>query len=217
VESIRAAGGRAIAVQASVDNQEEVSAMVQRVEQELGPIDTLVMNAIAGSKPAAQSVPTAQGSSIFAPFLESSWENYLNVVVRTLAGVYIPARVVAPLMTARQRGNLIAVGSTIARMPHVGSGALAAGKASAEALLKALVAELGPYGIRVNVVAPGAVETEASAQVMKTRKEMLSQTLPLRRIAQPEDIAGAILLLATPEAGYLTGNYLVAGGGNYLI
>jgi 3-oxoacyl-[acyl-carrier protein] reductase len=102
------------------------------------------------------------------------------------------------------------------RAPYAGSGALAAGKASVEALLKALVPELGPHGIRVNVVAPGAVETEASAPYIQARKEAISQTLPLRHIGQPEDIAAAILLLATPQAGYLTGNYLAAGGGNYL-
>jgi 3-oxoacyl-[acyl-carrier protein] reductase len=217
VEAIRAEGGRAIAVRASVDNEAEVSSMVGQVEQELGPIDTLVMNAIASSGLAAQAAPPAQDSSFFTPFLASNWESYLNMVVRTLAGVYIPARVVAPLMAGRQHGNLIAVSSTIARNPYTGSGALAAGKASADALLKALVSELGPHGIRVNIVAPGAVETEASAPFIQARKDVLSQNLPLRRIAQPEDIAGAILLLAAPEAGYLTGNYLVAGGGNYLI
>lgn len=212
VEEIRSFGGKAIAVQASVDNAEEVGAMVQQVEQEFGPIDTLVMNAIAGSKPAERP----RGGSIFSSFLDSSWEGYQNIVIRTLAGVYIPARIVAPLMVERKRGVLIAVSSTVARAPYVGAGALASGKAAVEALMKALVSELGPHGIRVNIVAPGAVETEASAPVIQARKETLSQTIPLRRIGQPEDIAGAILLLATPEARYLTGNYLAAGGGNYL-
>lgn len=211
VETIRASGGRAIAIRASVDNVQEVGAMVQRVEQELGPIDTLVMNAIAGSRPSE-----ARGSWTFNPFLDSTWEQYQNVVLRTLAGVYVPARAVVPLMAERKHGNLIAVSSTLARVPYTGSGALAAGKASVEALLKALVPELGPRGIRVNVVAPGAVETEASAPYIQARKEAISQTLPLRRIGQPEDIAAAILLLAMPQAGYLTGNYLAAGGGNYL-
>ena len=192
--------------------------MVQQVEQELGPIDTLVLNAIAGSKPAESSARPAEArsSATFNPFLDSTWEQYLNIVVRTLAGVYVPARAVVPLMVERKHGNLIAVSSTLARAPYSGSGALAAGKASVEALLKALVPELGPHGIRVNVVAPGAVETEASAPYIQARKEAISQNIPLRRVGQPEDIAAAILLLAMPQAGYLTGNYLAAGGGNYL-
>jgi len=218
VEAIRAFGGRAIAVQASVDNAEEVGAMVQRMEQELGPIDTLVLNAIAGSKQAKKpgKSTTTRGPSIFTPFLDSTWEQYQDIVVRTLAGVYVPSRAVVPLMIERKRGNLIAVSSTAARAPFISMGALAAGKASVEAFMKALVPELGPHGVRVNVIAPGAVETEASAPYVQARKEAMSQNLPLRRIGQPEDIAGAILLLAAPQARYLTGNYLAAGGGNYL-
>jgi 3-oxoacyl-[acyl-carrier protein] reductase len=214
VGSIRASGGRAIAVQASVENTQEVEAMVQQVEQELGPIDTLVLNAIARSR--AASPTETRGLSTFNSFLDSTWEQYQDGVMRLLAGVYVPARIIAPLMVERKHGNLIAVSSTLARSPYSGAGAVAAGKASVEALLKALVPELGPYGIRVNVVAPGAVETEASAPYIQPRKEAISQTLPLRRVAQPEDIAAAILLLTLPQADYLTGNYLAAGGGNYL-
>lgn len=173
---------------------------------------------IAGSKLVENSGEStaARGPSIFTPFLDSTWEQYQNIVVRSLAGVYVPARAVVPLMVERKRGNLIAVSSTAARAPYISMGALAAGKASVEAFMKALVPELGPHSIRVNVVAPGAVETEASAPYIQMRKEAMSQNLPLRRLGQPEDIAGAILLLAAPQAGYLTGNYLAAGGGNYL-
>lgn len=214
VESIQASGGHAVAVQASVGDVQEVEAMVSLVEQELGPIDTLVLNAIARSRNA--SPVEARGLSTFSPFLDSTWEQYQDGVMRLLAGVYVPARIVAPLMVERKHGNLIAVSSTLARAPYGGAGAVAAGKASVEALLKALVPELGPHGIRVNVVAPGAVETEASAPYIQARKEAISQALPLRRVGQPEDIAAAILLLALPQAEYLTGNYLAAGGGNYL-
>jgi len=213
VESIQASGGRAVAVQASVSDAEEVEAMVSLVEQELGPIDTLVLSAIARSKRASSA--ETRGLSTFNPFLDSTWEQYQDGVMRLLAGVYVPARIVAPLMVARKHGNLIAVSSTLARVPYSGSGAVAAGKAGVEALFKALVPELGPHGICVNVVAPGAVETEASAPYLQARKEAISQALPLRRIGQPEDIAAAILLLTLPQASYLTGNYLAAGGGNY--
>ena len=92
--------------------------------------------------------------------------------------------------------------STLAHTPYRGAGAVAMGKAGVEALLKALVPELGPHGIRVNVVAAGAVETEASAPYLQAHKEAISQALPLRRVAQPEDIAAAILLLV-PAPGRL--------------
>lgn len=206
VASIEADGGRAIAVQASVENPAQIATMVQEVERTLGSIDTLVMNATAVHNNAA----------LFGPFLESTWEAYQDVVSGELAGVYHPARVLAPLMVERKRGNLIAVSSQIARRTPPGSGAHAAGKASVEALMKVLAAELGPHGIRVNVVAPGLTETDATSGTMQDRFQQMSATLPLRRIAKPEDIAGAILLLATDEASYLTGNYLAAGGGSYL-
>jgi 3-oxoacyl-[acyl-carrier protein] reductase len=206
VAAIEAEGGRAIAVQASVDNPTQLTTMVREVERALGPIDTLVMNATAVHNNAA----------LFGSFLESSWEAYQDVVQGELVGVYHPARVLAPLMVERKRGNLIAVSSQIARRTPPGSGAHAAGKASVEALMKVLAAELGPHGIRVNVVAPGLTETEATSETMRDRFQQMGATLPLRRIAQPEDIAGAILLLATDEARYLTGNYLAAGGGSYL-
>ena len=111
---------------------------------------------------------------------------------------------------------MVPVSSLAARTTSEGSGAVAAGKASVDALMKVLARELGPHGVRVNVVAPGAIETEASAPIIQQRREILSNTLPLRRVGQPEDVAGAILLLATQEAGYITGNYLAVGGGNYM-
>lgn len=206
VASIEADGGRAVAAQASVDNPAQIAAMVQEVEQKLGPIDTLVMNATA----------VRDNTALFGPFLESNWETYQNVVLGELVGIYHPARILAPLMVERKRGNLIAVSSLIARRTPAGSGSHAAGKASVEALMKVLASELGPHGIRVNVVAPGLTETEASASVAPERLRQVVPTLPLRRIGQPEDIAGAILLLATDEARYLTGNYLAVGGGSYL-
>ncbi|QBD75828.1 SDR family oxidoreductase [Ktedonosporobacter rubrisoli] len=215
VASIKAHGGRAIAVQASVDDAQQIEAMVRQVEQELGPLDTLVMNAIAGNRTLDTS-NEERSQALFVPFLESNWQLYQQMVLRTLAGVYLPARIVAPLMVERKRGNLIAVSSLAARTTSERSSALASGKAGIDALMKVLARELGPHGVRVNVVAPGAVETEASAPIIQGRKEIISQSLPLRRIAQPEDIAGAILLLALDEAGYLTGNYLSAGGGSYM-
>ena len=163
VKTIRAFGGRAIAIEASVDSAEEVEAMVQRVEQELGPIDTLVMNAIADSKSnASLDKHVAAVRSIFTPFLESDWEHYQNSVIRQLSGVYVPARIMAPLMVERKRGNLIAVSSTVARMSYLGTSALASGKASVEALMRVLVSELGPHGIRVNAVSPGPTRAATS-------------------------------------------------------
>lgn len=204
VQEIEALGGKALAIQATIDDAREVAAMVTQVEEELGPIDTLVMNAAPVKR------------YVFAPFAEFDWEVFGGMVLGNLAGIYFPARAVVPLMIQRKRGNLIAVSSTISRLSLEGSIAHAAGKSGVDAMVRVLAQELGPHGIRVNTIAPGMVETEASAGQSDESKRMAARRSSLRRIAQPEDIAGAIYLLALGEAGFLTGSYLSVSGGTYM-
>lgn len=178
--------------------------MVTRVEEELGPIETVVMNAAPIKR------------HLFAPFVEFDWEVFEGMVLGNLAGIYFPAQAVVPLMIQRKRGNLIGVSSTISRLSREGSIAHAAGKSGVDAMVRVLAQELGPHGIRVNTIAPGLVETEASAGQSEETRQMAARWSPLRRLAQPEDIAGAIYLLALGEAGFLTGSYLSVSGGTYM-
>jgi 3-oxoacyl-[acyl-carrier protein] reductase len=178
--------------------------MVKQVEEELGPIETLVMNAAPVKR------------FVFAPFAEFDWEVFQGMVLGNLAGIYFPARAVAPLMIQRKRGNLIAVSSTISRLNREGTVAHAAGKSGVDAMMRVLAQELGPYGIRVNTIAPGPVETDATAAISAEIKQMTARMAPLRRIAQPEDIAGAIYLLALDEAQFITGSYTSVSGGIYM-
>lgn len=203
VQEIEAIGGKALAVQASVDDPQQVAAMVKRVEEELGPIETLVMNA----------APTKRFA--FAPFLEFDWGIFQDMVNGELAGIFFPAQAVAPLMIQRNRGNLIAVSSPLSRMGWPGSLAHAAGKSGVDAMARTLAVELGPHGIRVNTIAPGAVQTDSNP-MSEEAKEMNARTTPLRRVAQAEDVAGAIYLLALDEAGFISGSYTAASGGQYI-
>ena len=204
VDEIVGSGGKAMAFKASVDNAEQMEAMVAHVEQSLGPIDTLVMNAAAVRHQA------------FGPVLEFRWDAFQDIVLGELAGIFFPVQVVVPRMIQRKQGNLIALSSTVSRYPVQGQGPHAIGKSGVDAYVKILATELGPYGIRVNAIAPGTVETEATAFIPEESKQMMRNVTPLRRIAQPEDIAGAILLLATSEAGFITGQYISVGGGIYM-
>jgi 3-oxoacyl-[acyl-carrier protein] reductase len=201
VRSIEQTGGHAVAFQADVGNIHQIEAMVEAVEQALGPIETLVMNA------------TALKQFTCAPFNQFSWDQFQAMVLGELAGVFVPARVIAPRMIQRQRGTMIAVSSLISRCPVEGFAAHAAGKAGVDALARVLATELGPHGIRVNVVAPGLVETEATRWLVEAQQDRQA-TIPLRRIAQPDDIAGAIYLLASAHAQFLMGNYLALDGGS---
>lgn len=200
VREIEASGGKALAVQASVDDPRQVAAMVKQVEEELGPIETLVMNA----------APTKRFA--FAPFLEFDWGVFQDMVLGELAGIYFPAQAVAPLMIRRKQGNLIAVSSPLSRMGWPGSLAHAAAKAGVDSMVRTLAVELGPHGIRVNAIAPGAVST-ASNPMSEEAKQMNVALTPLGRVAEPEDIAGAIYLLALDEAKFITGSYTSASGG----
>jgi len=203
VQEIEAIGGKALALQAAVDDPEQVAGMVKRVEEELGPIETLVMNA----------APTKRFA--FAPFLEFDWGIFQDMVNGELVGIFFPAQAVAPLMIQRNRGSLIAVSSPLSRMGWPGSLAHAAGKSGVDAMARVLAQELGPHGIRVNTIAPGAVPTDSNP-MSEEAKEMTRRTTPLRRVAQAEDVAGAIYLLALDEAGFISGSYTAASGGQYM-
>jgi len=203
VREIEAVGGKALAVQASVDDLQQATAMVKRVEEELGPIHTLVMNA----------APTKRFA--FAPFIDFDWGLFLDMVIGELAGIYFPAQAVAPLMIQRKQGNLIAISSPLSHMGQSGALAHATGKAGVDAMARTLAVELGPHGIRVNTIAPGAVKT-ASNPMSEEMKEMIIRTTPLGRAPQAEDVAGAIYLLALDEAGFISGSYTVASGGQFI-
>jgi 3-oxoacyl-[acyl-carrier protein] reductase len=137
------------------------------------------------------------------------------MVLGELAGVYFPARALAPRMMEREQGTMIAVSSLIARCPVEGFAAHATGKADVEALAKVLATELGSHGIRVNVVAPGFVETDATRWAEDAKQER-RETVPLRQVAQPEDVAEAIFLAASSHAQFLTGQYLSVSRGLYM-
>lgn len=204
VDQIRAKGGKAIPVQADVGNAAQVETMVKETTETLGPIDTLVLNATAISR------------FLFQPFVQFQWEDFEGMIVGELSAAFHSCKAVVPGMIARKQGCIIGVSSGLSRIPMEGSSAHSAGKSGLDAFMKSLALELGPHGIRVNTIAPGLTETDASAnwtQKEDGRTQMVVYRTPLRRIASPEDVAGAVLLLASSYAGFITGTYLPVSGG----
>ncbi len=213
VADIEADGGWALAVRGSVGDMGEVEHMAREVETALGPIDILVCNA------------DAVRTFTVKPFTELSWEEYEDVLTGETKAVFYPVGAVAPSMIARGTGAIINVSSGLSRTTREGMAGHSSGKAAVDALTRSLASELGPHGIRVNAVAPGLVQTEASTAFWSEDQTgsaaggppnpsaMLAQMTPLRRIATPEDVAGAILLLASAQAGFVTGVYLPVNGG----
>ena len=203
VEAIVAAGGRAVSIQADVRDPAQAEALVRRAEKLLGPVDTLVLNA-------NMNFP-------MVPFADMPWEGFQQKLLGEVASAFHPCKAALPGMIQRRRGCIIAVSSGLSRQPGPGFSAHTTAKSGLDGFMKSLALELGPQGIRVNVVAPGLTETDATAFIPAAAKAAAGSHLPLGRIGQPEDVAGIIALVASDDAGYLTGQYLSAGGGGMML
>jgi 3-oxoacyl-[acyl-carrier protein] reductase len=199
VKEISDNGSRALAVKADVSDPQQVNAMVQQVTETLGAIDTLVINANVGFP--------------IAPFIDYRWEDFEAKLLGELKGAFFPCKAVVPSMIERKRGSIIAVSSGLSRYPGEGFVAHSTAKSGLDAFIKSLALELGPHGIRANVVSPGLTLTDATARLPQEHKDASAQMVPLKRNGLPEDVAGAILLLASDEARYITGAYLPVSGG----
>jgi 3-oxoacyl-[acyl-carrier protein] reductase len=203
VDQIRQAGGRAVLVQADVTSPEDVERMVTTVNAELGVIDIAVLNA-------GMEFPVV-------PFTEYQWEDFERKVVGELKAAFNCCKAVVPAMAKQHRGSIVAVSSSLSRHPDTGFVAHSTAKSGLDAFVKSLASELGQDGIRVNVIAPGLTITDATAFVPDSVKETIGAMTPLRRIASPEDIAGAILMLASDHAGFVTGTYTPVTGGYFMV
>ncbi|MGE5235050.1 MAG: SDR family NAD(P)-dependent oxidoreductase [Acidobacteriota bacterium] len=203
VRRIGVAGGRALAVRADVRDDREVAAMVATVTREFGPIDLLVLNA-------AMEFP-------ITPFLEYPWEAFEAKLVGELKAAFFPCRSVVPSMIERGGGCIVAVSSGLSRHPGEGFCAHSTAKSGLDAFAKSLALELGPKGIRVNVVAPGLTLTDATSWMPQSARDAAAARAPLRRIGLPADVAGAVLALAIDEARFLTGAYVPVSGGSQMV
>ncbi len=199
---IAAAGGRAVAIRADARDAEAMAGAVRVAETALaGPIDTLVLNAAGG------------GDLRPGPALSQSPEAWRAFVGGQLDAALVPARAVVPAMIARGQGCVVAVSSGWSRHPSPGFSPVAVAKGALDALVRSLAVELGPLGIRVNAVSPGMVLTELSSGMPEEARRALAARTPMGRVARPEDVAGAILLLAAGELGFVTGASLTVDGG----
>lgn len=199
VEEMDFEGCKALAVKADVRDYNQVSTMIKQISGNFGPIDTLVLNAHA--------------SFAITPFLDYRWEDFESKVMGELKAAFYPCKAVVPSMIEQKRGCIIAVSTNLSRYPREGFCAHSTAKSGLDAFVKTLALELGSCGIRVNAVAPGLTLTDATSYMPKEEKDAMAQITPLGKIGLPEDIAGAILLLASEEARFITGAYLPVGGG----
>lgn len=198
---IRAAGGSAIAVRLDVTQLDEAMAAADRVERELGPIDILVNNA---------------GWDVVQPFLETGPELWDKVIAINYRGVLNCCRAVGPRMQARGAGKIVSIASDAGRVGSTGEAVYAGCKAAIIGFSKTLARELARYRINVNVVCPGPTETALLRNAMAGREKVLesmARGIPLGRLGQPEDLAGAVAFFASPDADFATGQVISISGG----
>lgn len=204
VDEIKKLGGEAIAVKCDVSKKEEVEAMMAKTVETFGKIDIMVNNA---------------GICQFKPFLDLTEEEWDRTIDINLKGYFFCAQAAAIEMAKQKTGGAIVNIASIA-MGQVGVGFPAishycASKGGIVAMTEAMALELAPYGIRVNAIAPGAIDTPMAASVTDDPK-ILEGTLtriPLKRIGKPEEISSAVLFLASDASSYMTGSVMVIDGG----
>jgi NAD(P)-dependent dehydrogenase (short-subunit alcohol dehydrogenase family) len=204
---IRSFGGEALPVQAHLAKAEEINRMVATVLDRFGRVDILVNN--AGTSPAMGSVLDSD---------ERLWDTVINL---NLKGLYYTSQAVARVMKKQGGGRIINVASIDGFKPEPGVSIYSISKAGVRMVTQAFAAELAPYNIRVNAIAPGPISTKMldshwlhlPPEEAQKAKEALGRLTPLGRVGEPEEIAGAAIYLASDASSYTTGAEIVIDGG----
>ncbi|HDH25636.1 MAG TPA: 3-oxoacyl-[acyl-carrier-protein] reductase [Actinobacteria bacterium] len=198
VDSIIEHGGEAIAVQADVGSADAVTWMFQRVGDRLGPVDVLVNNA---------------GITRDSLLLRMNADTWDEVIRTNLTSVYLCTKQALRSMVRARWGRIITIGSVAGLAGNPGQANYAATKAAIVGFTKSVAKEVGSRGITANVVAPGFVETDLTADLSNEMKEAAAASIALRRWGTPAEIASAVRYLASDEASYISGHVLVVDGG----
>ncbi len=199
IEKVEEYGARGLAVRADVSDPYQVEKMASKVVKKFGKVNVLVNNAGVISK---------------GPLEEISIEDWVRVISINLNGVFYTMRAFAKLMMANGGGSIVNVASVAGYVPLVSAGAYSASKAGVIMLTKQAAAEWGKYGIRVNAICPGPIETdmllsEYTEEQLRARKKLM----PVGRLGKPEDVARLAVFLASDESRYVTGEaYGIDGG-----
>ena len=199
-DGIAARGTRAIAVEADVTVAADVDRLVSTAEHDLGRIDLLVNNAAV-----------AVGDELIT-IDEDTWDLDVETCLKS---VFLCSKRALPGMIERRRGVIVNIASVNA-FGHFGNDAYSAAKAGVISLTKAIAVRYGRFGIRANVIAPGTIRTPAWQKRLALDPhvfERLTKWYPLGRVGEPEDVAHAVLFLASVEAAWVTGTVLVVDGG----
>lgn len=198
VEEIRAQGGTAIAVECDVTSPEMVKKMVDHILDTFGRLDVLVNNAGIAK------------DNLLLRISNDEWDQTINTNLR---GTFLCTRAAIRPMMKQRHGHIINISSVVGLHGNVGQAHYAASKAGIIGFTLSVAKEYGARGITANVVAPGYIETSMTANILSERRKEIVDRIPLGRPGTPEDIAGVVAFLASPDADYINGQVIAVDGG----
>ncbi|MDP2654678.1 MAG: SDR family oxidoreductase [Candidatus Omnitrophota bacterium] len=199
VREIEQAGGKALAFQADVADRRQVEAMVRAAVEKFGRIDILVNNAVRDFRP--------------TPFLETTWEEAQKDMDVIVKGAFNCCQEVLPLMVARKAGKIINVGTVAVDNPPPHQAKYVVAKSALVGLTRSLAVEFAGQNIQVNMVVPAFLETDLTGHMAKVFVEKIKSDSPMKRNASPEDVAQAVVFLASSFSSYTTGQKIMVTGG----
>lgn len=201
VADIKEAGGNATAIQADVTDTDAVESMILDIKDRCGGVDVLVNNA---------NIPF-----VTKPIADFTWDEFSDKLTAELKAAFTCSKAVLPGMIESGGGRLIYISSGLSKSPQSGFAAHGTAKSGLNAFAKFVAEEYGDDGIRANVVSPGLVETDATAdQLDDDVRTGVTQATPLSRVAQPEDVAKTVAAFAGSSTQFVTGTYTPVNGGN---
>ncbi|WP_028595618.1 3-oxoacyl-[acyl-carrier-protein] reductase [Paenibacillus assamensis] len=201
VAAIEALGRRAVAIRANVGKTQEADQLIQSTMEQFGRIDILVNNA---------------GITRDNLIMRMKEEEFDQVIETNLKGVFNCLKAVTRPMMKQRSGRIINISSVVGVLGNPGQANYVAAKAGVIGLTKASARELASRNITVNCVAPGFIETDMTDALSSEMREQLLHGIPLARLGQPEDIANAVLFLASNDSSYMTGQTIHVDGGMYM-
>ncbi len=198
VSTIQSGGGKALAMQADVSNLEEVEKMVDTIYEQFGKIDILVNNA------------GVTRDELLISMERKDWD---KVISTNLGGLFNCTKAVAKYMMVQKSGRIINMSSVAGERGGRGQSNYAASKGAVNAFTRSVAMELARKKITVNAVAPGVVATEMSSEVIRRAQDIILDSVALKRLGQPEEIAKVVAFLASDDSSYITGEIIRVDGG----